>query len=79
MLAFTPIPTVKLGFFELSTHGLLMAAAFLAAEILARRAARRRGLSAELVDNAAIVAIIMGLVGARLVYILFFGGQMTWL
>ena len=79
MINFTPVPTVDLGFYKISTHGLLIAAGFLTAEILARREAKRRGLSADIVDNAAIVAVLAGLVGARLVYILVLGRGMSFL
>lgn len=77
MIAFTPIPFLKYGFIELPTHGLLMAAAFLVGELLARREAKRRGLSADFVDNAAVIAAVAGLIGARLIYVLIFGQQMT--
>ena len=77
MFTFTPIPFLKYGFIELPTHGLLMAAAFLVGEILARREARRRGLSPDLVDNATVIAAVAGLIGARLVYVLVFGQQMS--
>jgi phosphatidylglycerol:prolipoprotein diacylglycerol transferase len=77
MINFMPVPTVDLGFYKISTHGLLIAAGFLTAEILARREAKRRGLSADIVDNAAIVAVLAGLVGARLVYILALGREMS--
>ncbi len=79
MINFTPVPYIPIGSFNLSTHGLLIAAGFLVAVILARREAGRRGLSADLVDNAAIVAVIAGLVGARLVWILMFGRDLNWL
>jgi len=76
MIAFTPIPYLRLGAWNISTHGLLIAAGFLTAELLARREARRRGLSADIVDDAAIVAVLAGLIGARLVYILILGRGM---
>ncbi len=76
MFAFTPIPSLPFGPWEISTHGLLIAAGFLTAEILARRKAKARGLSAELVDNAAVVAVVAGLIGARLFYIIFLGRGM---
>ena len=62
MINFTPVPTVDLGFYKISTHGLLIAAGFLVAELLARREAKQRGLLADIVDNAAIIAVIAGLV-----------------
>jgi phosphatidylglycerol:prolipoprotein diacylglycerol transferase len=79
MINFTPVPTVDLGFYKLSTHGLLIAAGFLVAELLARREAKRRGLSADVVDDAAIAAVLAGLVGARLVYIATLGRGMSFL
>jgi phosphatidylglycerol:prolipoprotein diacylglycerol transferase len=76
MFNFTPITTLDLGFIKISTHGLLIAVGFLAGELLSRREAKRRGLSADIVDNAAITAVLAGLIGARLFYIVFFGQGM---
>ena len=76
MINFTPVPTLDFGIWKISTHGLLIAAGFLVAELLARREAKRRGLTADIVDNAAIVAVLAGLLGARLVYILVLGRGM---
>ena len=77
MINFTPVPTLDLGFYKISTHGLLIAAGFLVAELLARREAKQRGLLADIVDNAAIIAVIAGLVGARIVYIAVLGRGMS--
>ncbi len=79
MINYTPVPTLDLGFFKLSTHGLLIAVGFLVAELLARREAKRRGLSADMVDDAAIAAVLAGLVGARLFYIATLGQGMSFL
>lgn len=76
MFNFAPITTLDLGFIKISTHGLLIAIGFLAGELLARREAKRRGLSADIVDNAAIVAVLAGLIGARIIYVIFFGQGM---
>jgi phosphatidylglycerol:prolipoprotein diacylglycerol transferase len=61
----------------MSTHGLLMAAAFIVALLIARHEARTRKLSIETVDNLAIIAIIAGLIGARIVFVLTLGQGMT--
>lgn len=77
MIVFTPIHDIQIGGFPLSVHGLMIAAGFLLAEILARRNAKKRGIDPGLVDNASLVAIAAGFVGARLVYLLAFGQGMT--
>jgi phosphatidylglycerol:prolipoprotein diacylglycerol transferase len=79
MINFTPIPTIDLGFYKISTHGLIIAAGFLTAELLARREAKRRGLSTDIVDDAAIIAILAGLIGARLAYVLVLGRGMSFI
>ena len=79
MINYTPFPYLHLGSWNISTHGLLIAAGFLTAEIFARREAKRRGLSADIVDDAAIVAVLAGLIGARLVYVLALGRGMSFL
>jgi phosphatidylglycerol---prolipoprotein diacylglyceryl transferase len=76
MVAFNPIPTIDINIAHISIHGLMIAAGFVVAVILARREAKRRGLSADLVDNAAIIAVLAGLIGARLFYVLEFGQGM---
>jgi len=77
MINFTPVPTLDLGFYKVSTHGLLIAAGFLVAELLARREAKQRGLAADVVDDAAIAAVLAGLIGARLVYVATLGRGMN--
>lgn len=77
MLLFNPIPTIALGSLHIGTHGLLMAVGFFAAVIFGRRRLTRHGLIPEIGDNVAIVAVLSGLIGARLVYVLMFGQDMS--
>ena len=77
MIAFTPIPTIGIGALQISTHGLIIATGFVVAELLARREAKRRGFNPDYVDNAAIIAVIAGLVGARIFYIIALGQGMS--
>lgn len=79
MIHYTPIVSIPIGAFALSTHGLLIATGFLVGVILSRREAQKRGISADLVDNAAVVAVLAGLLGARLVWVLMFGRDMPFL
>lgn len=57
---------VSAGRFSLPAYGVLVALGFLAGLWLAVRLARRSGLNADLVTNAAAYAAIAGLVGAKL-------------
>jgi phosphatidylglycerol---prolipoprotein diacylglyceryl transferase len=77
MIVFSPIHYLDIGGFPVSTHGLLIAAGFLVAELLARRSAKKAGLDPALVDNAALIAVAAGFVGARLIYVLSFGQGMA--
>jgi phosphatidylglycerol:prolipoprotein diacylglycerol transferase len=77
MFHFTPLPQLNLGFWQISTHGLLIAGGFLIALIFAAREAKRRGLDPEIIEGAAAIGAISGLIGARIVYIIFWGGGMS--
>jgi phosphatidylglycerol---prolipoprotein diacylglyceryl transferase len=77
MFHFTPIPQINLGFWQISTHGLVIAAGFLIALFFAAREAKRRGLDPAPLESAAAVGVIAGLIGARIVYIIFWGGGMS--
>jgi phosphatidylglycerol:prolipoprotein diacylglycerol transferase len=64
-------PTLfKIGPFELGTFGLMAALGFLAAYLVLRAEARRRGLEVKLASEMLMAAIAGGLVGARLNYAL---------
>jgi phosphatidylglycerol---prolipoprotein diacylglyceryl transferase len=76
MLTFTPIPMIGWGGVGVSTHGLVIAIGFVVALLLARRNARKRGINVDIVDNAALVAVVAGLIGARAVYVAVFGRDM---
>jgi len=51
-------------------YGVMLMVAFLACTIVGRRLARRFGLDGELFVNATLIALVMGLVGARLSHVL---------
>lgn len=78
MLTFTPLITLQLGPIQLATHGVLFAAGFLVAFLLVVRAAKRQGLRSEIVESLALIALLGGLVGARLAFILVEGRGMSW-
>jgi len=77
MIVFNPIPAINIGIGHISTHGLLIAVGFVIAAVLARREAKKCRLSVDLVDNAVIIAVIAGLIGARIFYIVALGQGMT--
>jgi phosphatidylglycerol:prolipoprotein diacylglycerol transferase len=55
----------------LHTYGALAAAAFLLGAWIARSEARRRGVSPELIGDGLLVLLGAGILGARLLYVLF--------
>jgi phosphatidylglycerol---prolipoprotein diacylglyceryl transferase len=61
-------PILRLGPFSLQTAGLVLLLSFAAGSSLAEREARRLGLSPSIIGNGIFVALVAGLVGARLVY-----------
>ncbi|MGO9239704.1 MAG: prolipoprotein diacylglyceryl transferase [Bryobacteraceae bacterium] len=61
----------SIGSFYLPTYGLLVALGFLAALFLAVRLARRAGLDPEKVSNLAVYAALVGLLGAKLLMLVF--------
>jgi len=77
MIDYTPIPTITIGALHVSTHGLLIAGGFLVAALWGRRRAAGAGLDVERVDTALVIGAIAGLVGARVVYLIFAGGGMS--
>lgn len=69
---------IEIGPLAIRWYGLLMAGAFLIGILLAQREARRRGEDPEQLVNVAMVAIIAGLVGARLYYVIFNWGDYSY-
>jgi len=63
---------LRLGSFELRSYSVIVALATLAGYLLARREASRRGLADVVLEDLAPVAILAGIVGARLYYVAFF-------
>jgi phosphatidylglycerol---prolipoprotein diacylglyceryl transferase len=63
---------LKVGSFELRSYGVVIAFAILAAYMLARREAARRGMDPRFAEDFAFFAILFGILGARLYYIAFF-------
>lgn len=59
------------------SYGLLLVIGTLSAIYLAKRLARRNGLNPELFVNAGLLALLAGVVGARLAYVIEFYGQFT--
>lgn len=59
------------GGFELRTYGVVVALALLAAVWISAKEARRRGFAPELVHDFVPYALLAGIIGARLYYVLF--------
>lgn len=62
---------LKIGIFEIHYYGLMYAIAFLIGLFLAKKMAREISYNENIIDNYAFVAIISGLIGGRLYYVLF--------
>nr|WP_290665131.1 prolipoprotein diacylglyceryl transferase family protein [Ardenticatena sp.] len=62
------LPVLNIGSAAIQTRGLLLLVAFWLGFYAAERAARRLGLDADDIWNAGFVALLVGLVGARLAY-----------
>ena len=60
---------VRLGSFEVSSFGVLVALVFLAAAVVLRREGTRLGLPSQLPDRLLVAAIIGGLLGAKLYFL----------
>lgn len=62
---------LKIGSFELHYYGLMYALAFIVGTFLAKKMAKERNFDEKIIDDYAFVAIISGLIGGRLYYVLF--------
>jgi phosphatidylglycerol---prolipoprotein diacylglyceryl transferase len=56
--------------FPIYGYGLMLVAAFLACVAVGKRLARHSGIDPELIVNAALIALVSGLIGARLCHVL---------
>lgn len=63
-------PYIHIGSFKLPTYGLCIAIGFLAAVWLGSRRSKKRGLDFDEVFSATLWAIVLGVVGAKLLFIL---------
>lgn len=61
----------KIGNFELHYYGLMYAIAFIVGINIAKKMAKKKNLSSDLVENYAFIAILSGLIGGRIYYVLF--------
>lgn len=62
---------LKIGSFELHYYGLMYAIAFLVGIYIAKKMAKERNFDEKIIDDYAFVAIISGLIGGRIYYVLF--------
>ena len=62
---------LKIGNFEIHYYGLMYAIAFITGISIAKKMAKDEGFNSELIENYAFVAIISGLIGGRIYYVLF--------
>lgn len=62
---------LQLGQFELRSYGVIVALSFLAAFWLSRKEAARNGLDPASIDDFALYALLGGILGARIYFVLF--------
>ena len=62
---------VQLGTFELRSYGIIVALSFLLGLWLSTREAKRNGLDPDLVQDFALYALLGGIIGARLYFVVF--------
>ena len=62
---------IQLGSFEIRSYGIIVALSFFLGLWLSTREARRKGLDPRLVQDFALYALLGGIVGARIYFILF--------
>ena len=61
---------LKCGFISIYSYGAMIVMAFFVATYLAQRAAKRSGVSADIITNSALLVLFSGIVGARILYVL---------
>lgn len=61
----------KIGNFELRAYGLMIALAFITATLLGAKEAKRRGFDPNLIFDFLFYAMIFGILGARIYYVIF--------
>jgi phosphatidylglycerol:prolipoprotein diacylglycerol transferase len=68
-------PTIcRIGPLSIYSYGAMLAAAFLAASWLAREKAKTAGMNPELIFNLSFTALIAGVIGSRLLYVVLRAG-----
>jgi phosphatidylglycerol:prolipoprotein diacylglycerol transferase len=66
---------ISIGSFYLPTYGVMVALAFLAGLAITVKLARRSGLNAELITNLAVYVALAGMLGAKILMIVFDWGR----
>jgi phosphatidylglycerol:prolipoprotein diacylglycerol transferase len=66
---------IKIGNFEIMWYGIIIATGFLLAFLYGLKNCKRFNLDPEKFTNIALVALICGIIGARLYYVIFFPGN----
>lgn len=77
MITFYPITSFPLLGLSLSVHGLFMALGALTGWFAAKLPSRESGLDPKILEDVVTVAVVAGIVGARIGYVVLFGRDMT--
>ncbi len=69
---------LKLGPITLHSYGLMIAIGFLSAIYFSQRDLRKAGIDTQFVGEMGFMALLLGVVGTRILYILMFPGEFSW-
>ncbi len=72
MLPYKIIPMFKIGPLHVNMYGIMFAAGYLTAIMIAARAAKKRGIESDIIFDIAFYALLGGIIGARIFYVLFY-------
>ena len=77
MIPYKVFPMIKLGPLSFNMYGVMFALGFIAANWLAVKEARKKGIRKEIVETLIFYILIGSIIGARLFYVLFYWPEAT--
>ncbi len=72
MIPYNIIPMFHIGFLHINMYGIMFALGALVATLLAAHIAKKRGINKEVIYDLALYMLVGGIIGARLVYVIFY-------
>lgn len=67
----------EIGFIKIYSHGLMMALGLVIGGVVLYKLAIKQGLNASITVDLLIYSVLAGLIGARLMYVIFYAGQFS--